>query len=302
MPEDAGVAYANTDGWKSFYDEWEPYGIDAILEDTVTITPDAQDGEYYYCTHFSPYSYTLQEGEEGAIITVSSISKTDDGGTLNLSWDYVGGEGGKDVVPANTALLIRSRESKSYANPTIAENLYIDWMGYQRGDLYTDEELPKYTTSGLLCGNVKDGVGYWSTYDTETKQTTKKDVTTYVSYDDSASDDYYFYKLTYGADGTANADVLGFYWATHEQTGSEEDGAPFTVNGKHAWLAIPKSTFADGTTMASLPLNKMETTGIKVVDTTETTTDAIYNLQGMRVSDMSQKGLYIVNGKKVIKK
>ncbi|MCD7713647.1 MAG: hypothetical protein LUI08_01760 [Prevotella sp.] len=273
MPEDAGVAYANTAGWNVF---------DVMLEDTVTITPDAQDGDYYYGTRFSPYSYTLQEGEEGAIISANGISADDDGGTLNLSWDYQSG----DVVPANTALLIRSATLTSYANPVVEA---------------TDDEVNN-TTTDLLCGNVKDGVGYWSTYDTETGQTTKKDVTTYVSYDNEADPaDYYFYKLTYGADGTANADVLGFYWATHSQTNSEEDGAPFTVNGKHAWLAIPKSTFNNLET-ASLPLNKMETTGIKVVDTTETATDAIYNLQGMRLSDMSRKGLYIVNGTKVIKK
>ena len=41
--------------------------------------------------------------------------------------------------------------------------------------------------------------------------------------------------------------------------------------------------------------------GIKAVETTETENNAIYNLAGQRVSKM-QKGIYIVNGKKVLVK
>ena len=42
-------------------------------------------------------------------------------------------------------------------------------------------------------------------------------------------------------------------------------------------------------------------TGINEVNT-EKADNAIYNLNGVRVKDMSQKGVYIVNGKKVVKK
>ncbi len=41
------------------------------------------------------------------------------------------------------------------------------------------------------------------------------------------------------------------------------------------------------------------TTGINAIQEAVSTSNAIYNIQGMRVSDMSKKGLYIVNGKKI---
>ena len=48
-------------------------------------------------------------------------------------------------------------------------------------------------------------------------------------------------------------------------------------------------------------LGRAENTLIKAVETTETESKAIYNLAGQRVSKM-QKGIYIVNGKKVLVK
>ncbi len=43
-------------------------------------------------------------------------------------------------------------------------------------------------------------------------------------------------------------------------------------------------------------------TGITSIQPTLTTSNTIYNIQGMRVSDTSKKGLYIINGKKVVVK
>ena len=43
-----------------------------------------------------------------------------------------------------------------------------------------------------------------------------------------------------------------------------------------------------------------ETTGIENVNVAANQSKTIYNLNGQRVSNMSQAGLYIVNGKKVV--
>jgi hypothetical protein len=56
-----------------------------------------------------------------------------------------------------------------------------------------------------------------------------------------------------------------------------------TTDSRVAWI------FADGTT------------GIKTTNLTNDTNETIYNLNGQRVA-APQKGLYIVNGKKVIMK
>ncbi len=64
--------------------------------------------------------------------------------------------------------------------------------------------------------------------------------------------------------------------------------------------------YIDGSTLPSPTMLKMSfggngTTGISSVETAENPADnAIYTIQGIRVSDMSRKGIYIVNGKKVL--
>ncbi len=114
-------------------------------------------------------------------------------------------------------------------------------------------------------------------------------------------DDYYFYKLTVDA---ATESKLGFYWGA-------EDGAAFTMPANKAWLAIPRPSQSGGDDedwpygVPSLKFNfdGDETTGITSVVTPAVSAPAgIYSLQGVRVSDMSQKGVYIVDGKKVIVK
>ncbi len=100
---------------------------------------------------------------------------------------------------------------------------------------------------------------------------------------------YYFYGLT-----TKNGENLGFYWGA-------EDGSAFTIPANKAWLALPS---AEAANISYLKLKKDgDTTGIESIEAAEATNNgAIYTLQGVRVSDMSQKGIYIVNGKKVLVK
>ena len=97
-----------------------------------------------------------------------------------------------------------------------------------------------------------------------------------------------YYKLAYG-DWT-NKTQLGFYWGA-------EDGGAFYVKAGTAYLAVP----ATETTAKGFTLNG-EATGIDGVNANVENAKAIYNLNGQRVASMAKPGLYIVNGKKVVRK
>lgn len=104
----------------------------------------------------------------------------------------------------------------------------------------------------------------------------------------------YYYKLTKkSSDNPAEHKPLGFYWGA-------ENGEAFMLNNtSSAYLALPKSLFARGLASALLFDEEGQATGIQLTTTTENHTQAVYNLQGVRVSGKLAKGIYIVNGKKV---
>jgi len=93
-----------------------------------------------------------------------------------------------------------------------------------------------------------------------------------------------YYALQYGAD--AKSTVLGFYWVS-------ADGAAFTSGAHKAWLALPASTTAHFFSLDG------ETNGIQAVETSPAYSGKYYDLQGRQVAQPT-KGLYIVNGKKVV--
>ena len=103
-----------------------------------------------------------------------------------------------------------------------------------------------------------------------------------------ATDGYKYYKLAYG-DWT-NKTQLGFYWGAPE-------GGKFFVKAGTAYLAVPAGeNAAKGFTLNG------EATGIEGVNANVENVKAIYNLNGQRVASMAKPGLYIVNGKKVVRK
>lgn len=97
-----------------------------------------------------------------------------------------------------------------------------------------------------------------------------------------------YYKLTKNEDKP-----LGFYWGAG-------DGAAFAMTkSSSAYLALPQNLSA----AAGLLFDEAgEATGIQLTPAGETAAPAVYNLQGVRVSGKLAKGLYIVNGKKVLVK
>lgn len=103
-----------------------------------------------------------------------------------------------------------------------------------------------------------------------------------------ATTGYKYYKLAYN-----NYDArtgLGFYWGA-------ENGDAFKVKAGTAYLAVP-----DGEATAKGFTLNGEATGIEGVNANVENVKAIYNLNGQRVASMAKPGLYIVNGKKVVRK
>ena len=104
----------------------------------------------------------------------------------------------------------------------------------------------------------------------------------------SATDKIY-YKLAYD-DFFAKKD-LGFYY------GADAGGA-FYVKAETAYLAVP----TDKTVGAKAFVLDDETTAINGISTRNNQAEAVYNLNGQRIASMAKPGLYIVNGKKVVRK
>ncbi|MGN1375328.1 MAG: bacterial Ig-like domain-containing protein, partial [Prevotella sp.] len=104
-----------------------------------------------------------------------------------------------------------------------------------------------------------------------------------------------YYKLAY--DDYEAKTKLGFYYGA-------ADGAPFTVKKGLAYLAVP---VVNGSSLAAGYVfggnGGDDTTGINGIENDNVNeTKTIYNLQGQRVERAAQRGIYIVNGKKVILK
>lgn len=100
----------------------------------------------------------------------------------------------------------------------------------------------------------------------------------------TADGNYYFYALSLNAEKELSS--VGFYWMN-------ETGAAF-INGAHkAYLKLAKSNAARAYVFGD------EETAIESVEA-ETVNEEIFDLSGRKVSK-AVKGLYIINGKKVVK-
>lgn len=105
----------------------------------------------------------------------------------------------------------------------------------------------------------------------------------------SPAADYTYYKLAYNDFSSRTG--LGFYY------GADAGGA-FYVKAETAYLAVP-TAIAEG---AKAFVLDGETTAINGISTRNDHAEAVYNLNGQRVASMAKPGLYIVNGKKVVRK
>lgn len=100
---------------------------------------------------------------------------------------------------------------------------------------------------------------------------------------------YKYYKLAYNY--YDKHEGLGFYYGA-------DNGGAFYVKAGTAYLAVPEANTAGAKGFAF----NGEATGIEGVNANVENAKAIYNLNGQRVASMAKPGLYIVNGKKVVRK
>lgn len=111
----------------------------------------------------------------------------------------------------------------------------------------------------------------------------------------TGDEDHKYYKLAYDNYGAMTG--LGFYYG-------DAGGAPFTVKKGLAYLAVPVvngSSLAAGYAFGGN--GDDDTTGINGIENDNVNeTKTIYNLQGQRVEKAGLRGIYIVNGKKVVLK
>ncbi len=304
----------------------EAYPADYL---TITINTDEGYGTYYHSTQ----PYKMPYGMQGTTITgigdkdEGMSTDTEDYYTLSTSWEYTKNEdnlSGGVSVPANKPLLLQGSEDQ---NVILSFTAFYDDSSSDDGGSNSTERLAEdeggssTTTTNLLHGS-----------DTQTTPATMKDIT-HKDEDSSYSgsenetaetvtdDDYYYYLFTYKTGTWSDTNnsydnwpysKLGFYWS------SVYKGGPFASNAHRAWLALPKETvdnlkatanegktisfvFGDSSNDDNLATDN-ETTGIATIETAATADGKIYNLQGIRVNSMDKPGIYIVGGRKIVKK
>ncbi len=104
----------------------------------------------------------------------------------------------------------------------------------------------------------------------------------------SQAGEYYYYKLA------IKDDQLGFYWGA-------ENGAAFQMKKPTtAYLAVPKSAVQQA---SGLRIDLDAITGVQSVEMQDSKdgNGQIYTLDGRRCTTVPRKGMYIINGKKVIR-
>lgn len=112
-----------------------------------------------------------------------------------------------------------------------------------------------------------------------------------------AEDNYTYYMLTYGT--IDDKKVFGFFYGA-------EDGEPFVNKGGKAYLAVPKSIANQSMGFALVTDNKDVTNIGNISSNPDFKSSVVTTLSGVQVKcdnkDKLPKGIYIINGKKVIVK
>ena len=214
-----------------------------------------------YATAYTTFPYVMPASANGYIVT-----ETAEGATIKAKQKYPAGA----EVPANAPLLIKNAEPGGVTlNPVVLGK--------------TVEAYP-YAEENLLHGTRLESDG----------------VTTDVDGTGTKTGDYYYYKLSYKRDDEKKPvpDSYGFY------RGKADGGAFEMKNTLTAYLALPKSSGQVNSLRISIDNEEGTTTGIQANRIpADNMPQSVYTLSGVRVNATGgslPKGIYIVNGKKVV--
>lgn len=190
------------------------------------------------------------------------VTETAEGETIKAKQKYPAGA----EVPAYAPLLIKNSEPGVTLNPVVLGK--------------TVEAYP-YAEENLLHGTRLESDG----------------VTTDVDGTGTNTANYYYYKLSYKLE-PGNPVAYGFYRGN-------ADGSAFAMqNTLTAYLALPKSSGLVNNLRISIDNEEGTTTGIQANRIpADNMPQSIYTLSGVRVNAAGgslPKGIYIVNGKKVV--
>lgn len=192
------------------------------------------------------------------------VTETAEGATIKAKQKYPAGA----EVPAYAPLLIKNSEAGVKLNPVVLGK--------------TVEAYP-YADENLLHGTRLESDG----------------VTTDVDGTGTNTANYYYYKLSYKLDaGNPAAVSYGFYRG-------KADGSAFEMkNTLTAYLALPRSSGLVNSLRISIDNEEGTATGIQANRIpADNMPQSIYTLSGVRVNAAGgslPKGIYIVNGKKVV--
>lgn len=188
------------------------------------------------------------------------VTETAEGATIKAKNKYPAGA----EVPAYAPLLIKNSEAGVKLNPVVLGK--------------TVEAYP-YAEENLLHGTRRESDG--------------------VTTDVDGTNNYYYYKLSYKLDaGNPVPDSYGFYRG-------KADGTAFAMkNTLTAYLALPKSSGLVNSLRISIdnedgPATSIQTNRLPA----DNMPQSVYTLSGVRVNAAGNrlpKGIYIVNGKKVV--
>ncbi|MBS7372794.1 MAG: hypothetical protein KIG57_01770, partial [Muribaculaceae bacterium] len=203
-----------------------------------------------------------------------------------------------DVEETGYNLAVSAAGYATYFNSAKAFTMPIGATGYvwDEGKIQAAYDKPAQVVPAnepLVIGAPAGNYALWFT--TSTEETYKSadlndlegtDVETAIP-----DDDAYFYGLSLNA--SHDPASVGFYWMN-------PTGAAFTNGAHKAYLKLDKNTPAGSQAVKGFPFNGT-TTGIEQIEAGADAKNTIYDLSGRRVNKAA-KGIYILNGKKVLVK
>lgn len=185
----------------------------------------------------------------------------------NLLIDYQYEAG--DIVPARTGLLLKkadeAQEDVAQENTQIRFHIYPEFSNVTPKAVVGENYLNGWASSKLE--GVLYGSDWWI----------------------PSQDNTLFYMLS----RDQNHERIGFYWGA-------KNGGPFHTRSNRAYLALPANMPSP---VSAFRLDEQGVTGIEAVGSEDNAAKTVYTLDGRRVKGTPlSKGIYVVNGQKVIVK